>query len=125
MRERDMPAYRAVHAAIEAEARATARAMIKNRARAYALRPRELDAIIGGISKDTPRNLVAILSVIIGVTKIRHRHFGFGGEIPAINLRGALLYARCSRAKAHQIAVLAAAKDVTRLRWPKAEEIAP
>jgi hypothetical protein len=99
------PATAAVHAALEAQARKTARAMIKERARAYALRPRELDAIAEGLFKLFPCDLVTSLSQINAVALIRGtRWFGFGGEVPAINLRGAMLYARYSRAKAHQIA---------------------
>jgi hypothetical protein len=85
------------HAAIRAKASRTARAMIKERARDYALRPRELDAFGDGLSRLSPRTIVWCLN------RIRHqvpqaRWFGYGGEVPAINLCGALLYARYSRA---------------------------
>jgi hypothetical protein len=98
------PATAAVHAALEAQARKTARTMIKMRARAYALRPRELDAIAEGLFNLFPSDLVTSLSQISAVAFMRgSRSFGFGGEVPAINLRGAALYARFARATANQL----------------------
>lgn len=94
------PAYARACKAIEAEARATGRAVIKMRARAYALRPRDLDAIADGLFNLCPRDLVAALRQINAVGVMRGRRwFGFGGEVQAINLRGAMLYARYARAK--------------------------
>jgi hypothetical protein len=88
-------AYDATCDAVRAQAARTARRVIKERARAYALRPRDLDAI-------SPASLVRAITQV-GDPEWR-RWFGFGGEIPALNLRGAMLYARYARAKAHQIA---------------------
>lgn len=88
-------AVAAAHAALKAQARRTAHAMIKDSARRYALRPHLLDAIDDRLSALLPGALVQRLA--------KHpiplwRHFGTGGEIPAINIRGARLYARWSRA---------------------------
>lgn len=99
------PARDAVHAAIIAQAGRTSRAMIKQRARAYTLRPRELDSLEDGLSSLCPRVLVwtlAIASTAMSALPPR-RHFGFGGEVPAICLRGAMLYARFARAKARGV----------------------
>ena len=97
------PARTAIGAAIEAQARKTARTAIKSRARAYALRPRELDAIAKELCGLPPKHLVTALAYIARNPMNRVRHFGFGGEVPAINLRAGMLYARYLRAKAHQI----------------------
>jgi hypothetical protein len=82
-----------VHAALKAQAKRTARAMIKSRARDYALRPSELDAIVEGLSRLSPRLLVSSLFVI-RLTPYRI----LCGEVPVINLRAAMWYARYSRA---------------------------
>ena len=108
------PAYRqskardAASAALAAQAQRTARREIKDRARAYALRPRELDAIMPKLSGvRSPHVLVIVLE---GIHRPPDwRFFGFGGEVPALNVRGALLYARYARAKARQLARRAAA----------------
>jgi hypothetical protein len=102
----DTPVMNAAHAAIKAEARATARAAIKMRARAYALRPRDLDAVAYGLFNLRPNDLVRSLKTLFGIQPIRRA--GIGGEVPAINLRGAMLYARYYRAKARQLAGRAA-----------------
>lgn len=98
----------AAGAALQAQAGRTIRAVIKARARAYALRPRELDAIAQGLFACTPRDLILGLNAINAVSTMRGlRWVGFGGEVPVINLKSAMLYARFSRAKAHQIAAKA------------------
>lgn len=95
------PAYAEACAAIEAKAGVTVRAVIKDLARAYALRPRQLDAIVQGLFDLSPGKLVEALQL----SKLHNtRWTGFGGEITALNYRAARLYARYSRAKAHQIA---------------------
>ena len=69
-------------------------------ARAYEQWPRDLDAIALGLFGLSPRNLVVGLSLLRGVSHAtKARWFGFGGEVPAFNLRAAMLYARYSRAK--------------------------
>lgn len=93
-------------AELEAQAIRTARAVIKGRARAYALKPRDLDAIAQGLFNLSPRDLVVCLGRLIGIMRIskQPRWAGFGGEIQAINLRGAMIYARWSRRIANRIA---------------------
>lgn len=91
------PTREAAYAALRVRAWRTVRTMIKMRARAYAMRPRELDAtIMHGLSDLSPRRLVQSLLDT-------RRWLGFGGEVPALNLRGALLYSRFARAKANQL----------------------
>lgn len=97
-------AYAAACRALEIEAARTARAVIKARARIYALEPRQLDAIAEGLFACSPRDLVTALKQISVVVTMRRRWVGFGGEIQAINLKGSMLYARYARAKANQIA---------------------
>ena len=101
------PARDAACAALRAQAKRSACREIKDRARAYALRPRELDAIFQGLAGRSPHSLVKTLEIF------RYppdwRWFGFGGEVPALNMRAAMLYARYARAKARQLARRAAA----------------
>lgn len=90
------------HTAIAAQARKTARAMIKDSARGYALRPHELDTIIDALSTVHP---IIAIGALKGLRVYQARYnMSFGGEVQAINLRGAMLYARYSRAKANQVA---------------------
>jgi hypothetical protein len=100
------PARDAAYAALRAQAVRTAWCAIKDRARAYALRPRDLEAIMAGLACLTPRRAVEYLEAIHRPPD--WRWFGFGGEAPAINLRGAMLYCRYARAKARQLARRAA-----------------
>jgi len=97
----ESPAMLCAHAALEAEASATARAVIKMRARAYALLPRDLDTIAEGLFNLSPRDLVTALRQINAVTFMRS-NTRFGSEVLHINLRGAMLYARYLRAKARR-----------------------
>jgi hypothetical protein len=101
------PAREAAYAALRAQAVRSARDTIKDLVHEYALHPRYLDAIRVGLSDLTPGQLVRALEHICRPPD--WRWFGFGGEIPALNLRGAMLYARFARAKAHQLARRAAA----------------
>jgi hypothetical protein len=95
--------YDTASAAFRAQAKRTVHSYIKDRAREYALRPRDLDAIAGGLSRLSPKNLIISLWPW-PVQPMPMRYFGFGGEVQALNLRGAMLFARYARAKAHQIA---------------------
>jgi hypothetical protein len=83
-------------AKLEAQAKRTAIEAIKGRASAYATQPRHLDAIVDGLSSFAPKPMVQIMSIICRNAHT-YRHVGSGGEVPAINLRGAMLYARWSR----------------------------
>jgi len=99
----------ACRAALEAQAGRSARAIIKDRARAYAIKPRTLDSIAEGLFTCSPRDLVLALKAINAVATMRgQRWMGIGGEIMAINLKGARLYARWSRRVARRIAMRAA-----------------
>jgi hypothetical protein len=93
----------AVHNALHAQAAITARAMIKMTAAAYRLEPRYLDFIAEGLSDLSPRDLITGLKQMNAVAIMRgKRRFGFGGEVPVFNFRGAMLYARYLRAKRHK-----------------------
>ena len=84
---------------LKAQAARTVRRVIKDRARAYALRPRDLEALADGLIDLSPRDLTTALSLIGAVYKMR--------GLAAINLPGALLYARYLRAKARKIGWMA------------------
>lgn len=94
-------AYEATQTALRAQVMKTARAMIKARARAYALQPLTLDAIEKGLSDLPPKHLATAIAYIRTQPT---RWTGFGGEVYAINLRGAALYARFARAVASRSA---------------------
>jgi hypothetical protein len=94
------PAMNRACAELEAQARKSTRAEIKHRARHYALAPAFLDTIISGLSGLSPRRVVECLEAYLDPPN--WRHFGFGGEHPALSFRGALLYARYARAKSRQ-----------------------
>lgn len=96
------PAEKAAHAAIEAAARKTAAYMTKWRARHFVRFPFALDDISTGLSFLPPKAMIAELRNLAEILP-PNRWFSFGGEIPAINLRAATLYARLLRAKAAQL----------------------
>ena len=92
---------RRILATIEARARAVAIDNVKRRARYYALYPSNLESIVPGLSFLRPRGIVNRLR-IIAIESPVERYFGFGGEVPAINRKGAMLYARWSRLVAYK-----------------------
>jgi hypothetical protein len=94
---------RRILATIEARARAVAIDNVKRRARHYALYPSSLEAIEPGLSLLRPRGIVNHLQSITEVELPIERYFGFGGEIRAINRRGAMVYARWSRYVFHKL----------------------
>jgi hypothetical protein len=96
------PARAAIYAELREQAKRSARREIKYLAHEYALHPRYLDAIRVGLSDLSPRQLVWAMQRICFPPD--WRFFGFGGELPALNLRGAMLYSRYARAKANQLA---------------------
>lgn len=100
------PARDAASAALAVQAKCTARREIKSLAMVYARHPSFMDAIIAGLSQLSPRRAVECLDLLYRPPA--WRFFGFGGEHPALNLRGAMLYARYARAKARQNARSAA-----------------
>jgi hypothetical protein len=99
-----------------AAARRTAVIATKERARAYAIRPRELDAIEDGLSGLSPKIMVSYLRTMHPDAS---RWFGFGAESSAINLRGAMLYARYSRAIQHQEKRLQVREFKAADPWPR------
>ena len=101
---------RRILAIIEARARAVAIDSVKRRARHYALYPSSLESIEPGLSLLRPRGIVNQLQSIAEVELPIERYFGFGGEIRAINRKGAMVYARWSRLisyKAHKVVKVA------------------
>jgi len=92
-------AMQATFDAIERDARRTVIVAIKTRARKYIIRPEQLANALGFI----PVNYADVL--VNAKLKLRAlpstRYFGFGGEVPAINLRAAILFARYARRFEH------------------------
>ena len=88
-------AMQAAFDAIERDARRAVIVAIKTRARKYIIRPEFLDTALGFI----PVSYADVLTT--AKRKLRElqptRYFGFGGEVPAINLRAAILFARYAR----------------------------
>jgi hypothetical protein len=87
------------HAAVEAQARKTAAAMLEDRARDYGREPRQLDALETDpfrppLSRLAPRDLRWRLVVLLGEEiSTPRRHMGFGGETIRLNLRAAVIHA--------------------------------
>ncbi len=93
-----VPAEAAAFAAIGAQARRSAAHVIKQRARAFALRPIELETLYPGLAVATPGKLIAIAEHLLERARTgRQRWFGFGGEVTALNAKAALLYGRALR----------------------------
>src|ERR1017187_9696536 len=83
--------------AIEAQARRSVAREIKCGARRYALAPSSLETIHSGLSMVSPRGLVKRVRILIAdEIATPRRHIGFGGYMPIICLRSAMLYARWS-----------------------------
>jgi hypothetical protein len=90
----ESPAQTAANQALAAAARATAEALIEARANKFALRPSLLDVIEAGLAARSPRKMRArILELIDEELTMPRRYFGFGGEIPLMNLNAAERYA--------------------------------
>lgn len=83
------PAEIAAHAALREQAKRTVDALIEARVAAYAANPKLLDMIAIGLSKQSPaRAKLTMQGIIAGELPWRP----MSGEIPAINLRAALIY---------------------------------
>jgi hypothetical protein len=83
--------------AIQSQARRSVAREIKYGARRYALSPSSLETIHDGLSLTSPRGLVKRVRLLIAdEIATPRRHHGFGGCIPILCLRSALLYARWS-----------------------------
>ena len=92
------PARAELAAAFKAQANRTALQMIKYRARAYARRPRELDAVAPGLSGAAPETLIAAgAELLCFESGAPRRWFGFGAEAPALNARALVLLGRTLR----------------------------
>lgn len=88
----------AVLAAIRRQARQSAIHKLKCRARDFARRPFELEALYPGLAVATPETMMAIAEHLLEkAARDPQRWFGFGGEIEAINAKAALLLGRASR----------------------------
>lgn len=84
--------------ALRTQAAQTARALIKERARAYAGSPLLLEAVWPGLSSAAPETMIAIANYLIACEKASPRRWmGFGGEVPLLNARAVLLLARARR----------------------------
>jgi hypothetical protein len=92
-------AFDAAMAAVEAQAKKTAAAIIEYRARDYAIQPRQLDALETDpfqprLSTLFPQQLRFRLAVLLGEELATpRRHIGLGGETIRLNLRAAIVYA--------------------------------
>jgi hypothetical protein len=86
-------------AAHEAQAHRTLCQKIKQGARRYAARPKSLDNIQTGLSRCAPRAMIANLINLSAAECLcpGRRWIGFGGQVPLINLRSAMIYARLMR----------------------------
>jgi hypothetical protein len=72
--------------------------MIKIRARTYAARPRDLDAIAPRLSAAAPETLIEVGAALLRAEAgAPRRWFGFGGEVAATNARAILLLGRALR----------------------------
>ncbi|MGO9673113.1 MAG: hypothetical protein ACLPSF_02910 [Methylocella sp.] len=92
------PARAELAAALKAQASRTALQMIKYRARAYAKRPRDLDALAPGLSAAAPETLIAAGAHLLRAEAAAPRRwFGFGAEPPALNARALMLLGRALR----------------------------
>lgn len=85
-------------AALRAQARRAAHQMVKDRARAYARRPRDLDAFAPGLAAAAPETLIAAGAHLLRLeASAPRRWFGFGAEAPALNARALMLLGRTLR----------------------------
>lgn len=106
------PSSALIHAeaALHAQAIRTAIFLIKHRARAYAQRPMTLETVFPGLAAAAPETMVAVAKQLIVTESLTPRRwFGFGGEVPILNTKAVLLYARARRRAAKKRAVPEAA----------------
>ncbi len=85
-------------AAFWSQAHLTSLHLIKHRARTYAERPLDLDAIAPGLSGAAPETLISFAADLLCVeTATSRRWFGFGGEVALLNARALMLLGRTRR----------------------------
>jgi hypothetical protein len=98
MTTRIAPADIQLAATFRSQADRTARYLIKCRARAYAKRPIDLEALCVGLSSAASETLMSIGAHLLqNERKGLRRWFGFGAEAPAINARALILLGRTLR----------------------------
>ena len=89
--------------ALGAQATRTVVFLIKHRARAYAKRPMTLETVIPGLAAAAPETMVAVAKQLIETERqAPRRWFSFGGEVPILNAKALLLYARARRRAAKE-----------------------
>jgi len=87
-----------IEAAFSAQATRTIAFLVKQRARAYAKHPMTLETISPGLGAAGPETMIALAKLLIETeTRTPRRWFGFGGEIPVLNAKAVLLFARTRR----------------------------
>lgn len=101
-----------INAELEAEliakARRSAIVAIKRRARVYLVHPERLDALVPGLWCASPECLIKTgRTMLENELRFPRRHFGFGGEVQAINAKALILYGRYGRRWWARLAMLA------------------
>jgi hypothetical protein len=92
------PARANVEAALRAKATRAAVDLIKERARAYLMRPMTLENVFQGLSAEAPETIIAVAKHLIAAEKnAPRRWFGLGGEVKILNAKAVLLSARALR----------------------------
>ncbi len=85
-------------AALQSQASQTAHYLVKRRARTYAGRLIDLDAVAPGLSGAPPETLIAVGADLLRIeAHAPRRWFGFGSEAPALNARAIMLLGRLLR----------------------------
>lgn len=101
-----------IKAALRTQAARTAIALIKERSRTYARSPLLLEALWPGLSSAEPETMIEIANYLIACEKaLPRRWMGFGGEVPLLNAKAALLIARARRMALTRWHSEAASKD--------------
>ncbi len=92
-------------AKLEQQAPRTRAHIIKSRARLFARMPWQLSSIEPIMPELSPKNLIAhIECLLLWERSLQRRWYGFGGESVAMNILGAMLYARYARFVQHVMA---------------------
>ena len=87
-----------IEAAFRAQATRTVAFLVKHRARAYAKHPMMLETISPGLAAAAPETVIAMAKQLIETERqAPRRWFGFGGEVPILNAKAVLLFARARR----------------------------
>ena len=84
--------------ALRAQARRSVAHQTKRLAHEFARRPMRLERLYPGLAAAKPATLIAIAEHLLEKQRrAPQRWFGFGGEVPALNAKAALLYGRALR----------------------------